>query len=88
MKRISLSLILSVFALVSAFAQFDIAQAPLPMLADSPTKYMQNQACTDFIAQIPTTFDETIALDGRDLRRWYQCRQRGYGLSAYPQNCQ
>ena len=65
MKRISLSLILSVFALVSAFAQFDIAQAPLPMLADSPTKYMQNQACTDFIAQIPTTFDETIALDGQ-----------------------
>ena len=35
------------------------------MLADSPTKYMQNQECTDFIAQIPTTFDETIALDGQ-----------------------
>jgi alpha-glucosidase len=25
---------------------------------------MQNQECTDFIAQIPTTFDETVALDG------------------------
>ena len=35
------------------------------MLADSPTKYMQNQECTDFIAQIPTTFDETVALDGQ-----------------------
>ena len=31
----------------------------------SPTKYMQNQECTDFIAQIPTTFDETVALDGQ-----------------------
>ena len=35
------------------------------MLADSPTKYMQNKECTDFIAQIPTTFDETVALDGQ-----------------------
>ena len=40
-------------------------EAPLQMLADSPTKYMQNQECTGFIAQIPTAFDETIALDGQ-----------------------
>jgi alpha-glucosidase len=40
-------------------------EAPLQMMADSPTKYMQNQECTDFIAQIPTTFDETVALDGQ-----------------------
>jgi alpha-glucosidase len=26
---------------------------------------MQNQECTDFIAQVPTTFDETKALDGK-----------------------
>ena len=43
----------------------DYTEAPLQMLADSPTKYMQNQECTDFIAQIPTTFDETVALDGQ-----------------------
>jgi alpha-glucosidase len=26
---------------------------------------MQNQECTDFIARIPTTFDETVAIDGQ-----------------------
>lgn len=35
------------------------------MLADSPTKYMQNQECTDFIAQIPTVYDEVIPLCGK-----------------------
>ena len=34
------------------------------MLADSPSKYMQNQECTDFIAAVPTVFDETVALAG------------------------
>jgi alpha-glucosidase len=51
------------------------------MLADSPTKYMQNQECTDFIAQVPTTFDETVVLAGelgeyiaiarRKVSTWY-----------------
>ena len=50
---------------VHQMAMYTIFEAPLQMLADSPTKYMQNQECTDFIAQIPTTFDETIALDGQ-----------------------
>ena len=50
---------------VHQMAMYTIFEAPLQMLADSPTKYMQNQECTDFIAQVPTTFDETIALDGR-----------------------
>ena len=49
---------------VHQMAMYTTFDAPLQMLADSPTKYMQNQECTDFIAQIPTTFDETIALDG------------------------
>ena len=34
------------------------------MLADSPSHYEQNQECTDFIARVPTTFDETIPLSG------------------------
>ena len=50
---------------VHQMAMYITFEAPLQMLADSPTKYMQNQTCTDFIAQIPTTFDETIALDGQ-----------------------
>lgn len=50
---------------VHQMAMYVTFEAPLQMLADSPTKYQREQECTDFIAQIPTTFDETIALDGR-----------------------
>ncbi len=42
-----------------------VYEAPLQMMADSPTAYMKEQESTSFIAQIPTTFDETIALDGK-----------------------
>jgi len=44
---------------------YTLFEAPLQMLADSPTAYERNQECTDFIAQVPTTFDETVALDGK-----------------------
>lgn len=50
---------------VHQMAMYTTFEAPLQMMADSPTKYTQNQECTDFIAQIPTTFDETVALDGQ-----------------------
>ena len=38
--------------------------APLQMLSDSPSLYMQEQESTDFIVQVPTVYDETVALDG------------------------
>lgn len=50
---------------VHQMAMYTIFNAPLQMLADSPTKYMQNQECTDFIAQIPTVYDEVIPVDGK-----------------------
>ncbi len=49
---------------VHQMAMYVIYEAPLQMLADCPTHYMQNQECTDFIAVIPTTFDETVPLLG------------------------
>ncbi|HKK82023.1 MAG TPA: glycoside hydrolase family 97 catalytic domain-containing protein, partial [Prolixibacteraceae bacterium] len=45
-------------------AQFVVFEVPLQMLSDSPTLYYQEQESTDFIIKIPTTFDETVALDG------------------------
>ncbi|MFV8466173.1 glycoside hydrolase family 97 protein [Flavobacterium sp. LB1P62] len=45
-------------------ALYTIFEAPLQMMADSPTAYMKEQESTDFIAKIPTTFDETVAIDG------------------------
>lgn len=46
-------------------AMYIVYEAPLQMMADSPTAYMKEQESTTFISKIPTTFDETIALDGK-----------------------
>ncbi|MFC4212346.1 glycoside hydrolase family 97 protein [Pedobacter lithocola] len=44
-------------------ASFIVFEAPLQMLADSPTAYMKEQESTDFIATIPTVFNQSIALN-------------------------
>ena len=46
-------------------AMYTIFEAPLQMLSDNPTTYMREQESTDFIAAIPTTFDQTVSLDGQ-----------------------
>ena len=42
-----------------------IFESPFNMLCDSPLHYEQEKECTEFIAKIPTVWDETIALDGK-----------------------
>lgn len=46
-------------------AMYVMYEAPFQMLSDNPTVYMKEQECTDFIAKIPTTTDQTVALDGK-----------------------
>jgi alpha-glucosidase len=46
-------------------AMYTVFEAPLQMLSDNPTTYMHEQESADFIAAIPTTFDETVSLDGK-----------------------
>jgi len=46
-------------------AQYVVFEVPVQMLSDSPTLYMREQECTDFITSIPTIFDETVPLDGK-----------------------
>jgi alpha-glucosidase len=46
-------------------AMYTIFEAPLQMMADNPTAYQKEQESTDFIAAVPTTFDETVAIDGK-----------------------
>jgi alpha-glucosidase len=46
-------------------AMYIVYEAPLQMLADNPTAYLKEKECTDFIAKVPTTFNETLALDGK-----------------------
>ncbi len=50
---------------VHQMAMYTIYDAPLQMLADSPTQYLKNQECTDFMVQIPTQFDEVVPLAGQ-----------------------
>ena len=45
-------------------AMYIIFEAPLQMLSDNPTAYIKEQECTDFITRVPTTFDETVPMDG------------------------
>jgi len=46
-------------------AEYVIFESPLNMLCDNPSNYMQESECTSFIANIPTVWDNTIALNGR-----------------------
>jgi alpha-glucosidase len=46
-------------------AEYVVFESPLNMLCDSPTNYMKEEECTRFIAAVPTTWDETIALEGK-----------------------
>lgn len=62
-------------------AEYVIFESPFNMMCDSPSKYMREEECTQFIADIPTVWDETVALDGkigeyaviarRSGNRWY-----------------
>ena len=46
-------------------ANYIVQDSPFTMLADSPSNYLDNQECTDFITAIPTVFDETSIMDGK-----------------------
>jgi alpha-glucosidase len=45
-------------------AEYVIFDSPLNMLCDSPSNYMREAECLEFIAQIPTVWDETRGLSG------------------------
>ena len=46
-------------------AEYVVFDSPLNMLCDSPSNYMQEKECAEFIAAIPTVWDETRGLDGK-----------------------
>lgn len=50
---------------VHMMAQYVIFDVSVQMLSDNPTIYLREHECTGFITKIPTTFDETVALDGK-----------------------
>lgn len=46
-------------------AEYVVFDSPLNMLCDSPSNYMKEKECTDFIASVPEIWDETRGLDGK-----------------------
>lgn len=44
-------------------ALYMVLDSPLNMLCDSPSNYLREEECTDFIAAVPTVWDETRVLD-------------------------
>ncbi len=46
-------------------AMYVVYEAPFSMLSDNPSAYLREEISTKFIVDIPTTFDETVALDGK-----------------------
>ena len=58
-------------------AEYVVFHAPLQMLSDNPTTYMREQECTNFITKIPTTFDETVPLDGKVAEYVALARRKG-----------
>ncbi|WP_106827862.1 glycoside hydrolase family 97 protein [Parabacteroides pacaensis] len=62
-------------------ATYIIFESPLNMLCDNPSNYMKEQECTDFIAAVPTVWDETKALDGEVAK--YIALARRYGNNWY-----
>jgi alpha-glucosidase len=46
-------------------ALFVVFESGLQMLADNPTNYYREKECTEFITSVPTTWDETVALEAQ-----------------------
>jgi alpha-glucosidase len=46
-------------------AMYVIYESPLQMLADSPSNYLKEPECMEFLAKVPTVWDETKVLDAK-----------------------
>lgn len=46
-------------------AHYIVHDSPLTMLADNPTIYDKEKECTDFIASLPTVYDEMKVIDAK-----------------------
>ena len=58
-------------------AEYIIFESPLEMLCDNPSNYMNEPECTEFIASVPTVWDNTVALNGKAGEYVSIARQKG-----------
>ena len=62
---------------VHQLAMYVIYESPLQMLSDSPTKYMENKECFEFLKAVPSVWNETIPLFGEIGRNIGVARKSG-----------
>lgn len=58
-------------------AEYVVFESPLNMLCDSPTNYDREEECTEFIATIPTVWEQTIAMNGEIGKYITMARRKG-----------
>ncbi len=58
-------------------ALYIIFESPFNMLCDNPSNYMREPECLDFIAKVPTVWDNTKILDGKIGEYIITLRQEG-----------
>ena len=58
-------------------AMYVVYESPLQMLADSPSNYMREPEAMEFLAVVPTEWDETKALDGKIAQYVAVARRNG-----------
>ncbi|MCF3107357.1 glycoside hydrolase family 97 protein [Niabella sp. CC-SYL272] len=60
-----------------SMALFVILNSPMTMLPDAPSDYEREKECTDFLAGIPVTWDETRLLSGKIGKYTVLARRNG-----------
>jgi alpha-glucosidase len=58
-------------------AEYVIFDSPINMLCDSPSNYMKEKECTEFIAAVPEIWDESVGLDGKVGKYIAMARRKG-----------
>ena len=58
-------------------ALFIVFDSPFSMLCDTPVNYDKEPECRDFIASVPTTWDETVIVDGKMGEYIVTARRKG-----------
>lgn len=58
-------------------AMYVVYESPLQMLADSPSNYLREPECLDFLAKVPTTWDQTICIDAKVADYLVVARRKG-----------
>ncbi|HHJ10734.1 MAG TPA: glycoside hydrolase family 97 protein [Bacteroidetes bacterium] len=62
---------------VHQLAMYVVYESPLQMLADSPSNYLREPVCLEYLSHMPTTWDETHALAGEVGKFVVVARRKG-----------